>query len=51
MIQYEPTYLNWTREGIGHSTLLLDHRSPEGGPFTTREVEEVRRLLREQRGP
>ena len=37
VIQYEPTYLNWTREGIAHSTLLVDRRSPQGGPFTTRE--------------
>jgi len=37
VIQYEPTYLNWTRQGIAHSTLLVDHHSPEGGPFTTRQ--------------
>ncbi|MGB2824165.1 MAG: alginate lyase family protein, partial [Phycisphaerae bacterium] len=36
VIQYEPTYLRWTREGIAHSTLLVDHESPRGGPFTTR---------------
>jgi hypothetical protein len=35
VIQYEPTYLNWTREGIAHSTLLVDHQSPKPGPFTT----------------
>jgi len=37
VIQYEPTYLNWTHEGIGHSTLLVDRQSPQGGPFTTRQ--------------
>ena len=35
VIQYEPTYLSWTREGIGHSTLLVDHQSPASGEFTT----------------
>ena len=35
VIQYEPTYLGWTREGIGHSTLLVDHQSPASGDFTT----------------
>ncbi len=35
VIQYEPTYLSWTREGIGHSTLLVDHQSPASGDFTT----------------
>src|SRR5262249_45929363 len=34
--QYEPSYLNWTREGICHNTLLVDHESPAPGPFTTR---------------
>ena len=37
VIQYEPTHLQWTHEGIGHSTLLVDRQSPEGGPFTTRQ--------------
>ncbi|HUW30939.1 MAG TPA: heparinase II/III family protein [Planctomycetota bacterium] len=36
VIQYEPTYLQWTREGIGHSTLMMDGRSPHAGEFTTR---------------
>jgi len=36
VIQYEPTYLNWTREGIAHNTLLVDHQSPQPGPFTTK---------------
>ncbi len=36
VIQYEPSYLNWTREGIAHNTLLVDHQSPSHGPFTTR---------------
>jgi len=36
VIQYEPTHLRWTHEGICHSTLLVDQQSPEGGPFTTR---------------
>ena len=35
VIQYEPTYLGWTHEGIGHSTLLVDHQSPASGEFTT----------------
>ena len=35
VIQYEPSYLNWTREGIAHNTLLVDHQSPSHGPFTT----------------
>lgn len=35
VIQYEPTYLSWTHEGIGHSTLLVDHQSPASGDFTT----------------
>ena len=37
VIQYEPSYLNWTREGIAHNTLLVDHQSPSHGPFTTRQ--------------
>lgn len=37
LITYEPTYLNWTREGIAHNTLLVDHKSPKPGPFTTRQ--------------
>ena len=37
VIQYEPTHLRWTHEGICHSTLLVDQQSPEGGPFTTRQ--------------
>jgi hypothetical protein len=37
VIQYEPTYLNWTHEGIAHNTLLVDHQSPRPGPFTTRQ--------------
>jgi hypothetical protein len=37
VVQYEPSYLNWTREGIAHSTLLVDHQSPSHGPFTTRQ--------------
>ena len=37
VIQYEPTYLNWTREGIAHSTLLVDHQSPAPAPFTTKQ--------------
>src|SRR5262249_40707307 len=36
IIQYEPTYLNWTHEGIAHNTLLVDRQSPRPGPFTTR---------------
>jgi len=35
VIQYEPTYLGWTHEGIGHSTLLVDHQSPASNEFTT----------------
>ncbi|GBD35127.1 hypothetical protein HRbin36_00231 [bacterium HR36] len=35
VIQYEPTYLNWTHEGIAHNTLLVDYQSPRPGPFTT----------------
>jgi hypothetical protein len=37
VIQYEPTYLNWTHEGIAHNTLLVDHQSPRPGKFTTRQ--------------
>jgi hypothetical protein len=36
VVQYEPSYLNWTREGIAHNTLLVDHQSPSHNPFTTR---------------
>jgi hypothetical protein len=36
IIQYEPTALNWTHEGIAHNTLVVDHQSPKPGPFTTR---------------
>jgi hypothetical protein len=36
LITYEPTYLNWTHEGIAHNTLLVDHQSPRPGRFTTR---------------
>ncbi|HVR87210.1 MAG TPA: right-handed parallel beta-helix repeat-containing protein [Planctomycetota bacterium] len=36
VIQYEPRWLNWTAEGIGHSTLLIDHESPAPGAFETR---------------
>jgi hypothetical protein len=36
VIQYEPTALNWTHEGIAHNTLLVDHASPRPGPFSTR---------------
>ena len=31
VIQYEPNYLNWTHEGIAHSTLMVDHQSPRPG--------------------
>lgn len=37
VIQYEPTHLNWTREGIAHSTLLVDRQSPTPAPFTTKQ--------------
>ena len=37
VIQYEPTYLNWTHEGIAHNTLVVDHQSPTPGPFTTKK--------------
>jgi hypothetical protein len=36
VIQYEPRWLNWTAEGIGHSTLLIDHESPSPGNQATR---------------
>jgi hypothetical protein len=36
VIQYEPRWLNWTAEGIGHSTLLIDRESPAPGKQTTR---------------
>jgi hypothetical protein len=31
VIQYEPRWLNWTAEGIAHSTLLIDSDSPSPG--------------------
>jgi hypothetical protein len=31
VIQYEPRWLNWTAEGIAHSTLLIDNDSPSPG--------------------
>jgi hypothetical protein len=37
VIQYEPRWMNWTAEGIGHSTLLIDHESPAPGKHTTRQ--------------
>jgi hypothetical protein len=36
VIQYEPRWLNWTAEGIGHSTLLIDNESPASGRHSTR---------------
>jgi hypothetical protein len=36
VIQYEPRWLNWTAEGIAHSTLLVDHESPSPGKQATR---------------
>lgn len=36
VIQYEPRWLNWTAEGIAHSTLLIDHESPAPGKQSTR---------------
>jgi hypothetical protein len=36
VIQYEPTYLNWTHESIAHNTLVVDHQSAAPGPFTTK---------------
>jgi hypothetical protein len=37
VIQYEPRWLNWTAEGIGHSTLLIDHESPAPGKQAFRQ--------------
>jgi hypothetical protein len=37
LITYEPTYLNWTHEGIAHNTLLVDQQSPRPGPTTPRQ--------------
>src|SRR2546422_815622 len=36
VIQYEPRWLNWTAEGIAHSTLLIDNESPRPGKQSTR---------------
>jgi hypothetical protein len=36
VIQYEPRWLNWTAEGIAHSTLLIDRESPAPGKQATR---------------
>lgn len=36
VIQYEPRWLNWTAEGIAHSTLLIDGDSPAPGKQATR---------------
>jgi len=36
-LTYEPTYLGWSREGIGHNTLVVDGQSPDSGPCTTVE--------------
>jgi hypothetical protein len=36
VIQYEPRWLNWTAEGIGHSTLLIDKESPSPGKHAAR---------------
>src|SRR5262245_22012562 len=36
VIQYEPRWLNWTAEGIAHSTLLVDNESPSPGKQATR---------------
>ena len=36
VIQYEPSYLSWTHEGIAHSTLLVDTASPRPGQSTNR---------------
>jgi hypothetical protein len=33
---YEPRWLNWTAEGIAHSTLLIDNESPSPGKQATR---------------
>lgn len=37
LITYEPTWLNWTHEGIAHNTLLVDGQSPRPSPITTRQ--------------
>ena len=37
VINYEPTYLNWTHEGFAHSTLLVDHQSPHSAQCQTRQ--------------
>ena len=37
LIQYEPNYMNWTREGHSCKTLLVDHQTPRAGPCTTRQ--------------
>jgi hypothetical protein len=37
VIQYEPRWLNWTAEGIAHSTLLIDNESPSPGKQATRQ--------------
>jgi hypothetical protein len=36
LIQYEPNYVNWTREGHSCNTLLVDHQTPHASPCTTR---------------
>jgi len=36
LIQYEPNYMNWTREGHSCNTLLVDHQSPHPSPIQTR---------------
>jgi hypothetical protein len=36
VIQYEPRWLNWTAEGIAHSTPLIDNESPSPGKQATR---------------
>jgi hypothetical protein len=36
VVQYEPRWLNWTAEGIAHSTLLIDSDSPSPGKQATR---------------
>ncbi len=38
VIQYEKDHLGWTRDGIGHSTLLVDGQSPVAGPYDTRQA-------------
>src|SRR5262249_33051975 len=37
LINYEPTWLGWTREGIAHNTLLVDRQSPRPAPIATRQ--------------